>query len=220
MHFPVDLTGKEFGRLLVLHLDSIRVTPSGSKRKRWKCACECGRRVVVDGTNLSTGHTKSCGCYRVEFSTLKSTKHGFISTQEKRRFHNIWVQLRQRCENPNDAGFYKYGGRGIAVCGRWQKFENFRDDMWPTYKPNLTIERKDNNGPYSPENCIWATNLEQSNNRRSNIRICLNGKTQNLTQWARELGVNSGSVISRITRGWRAQAALTVPFRKPQCQSR
>lgn len=211
-----DLIGRRFGRLIVIAFSGYRTTKSGAPIKRWKCRCDCGIKLDVDNNNIRSGHTKSCGCFRVEFSTTKSTTHGFILSRDPimRKFHNVWVQMRQRCENSSNAGYYKYGARGIKVCNRWQLFENFRDDMWPSFVAGLSIERRNNNGNYELSNCYWATRKQQSNNRRSNIVIELYGERKTATQWAEIFNVNAQMVIQRIARGWLPEGALTEPPRK------
>lgn len=124
--------------------------------------------------------------------------------------YRTWSQMRQRCTNRNREDFKRYGGRGIKVCDRWLKFENFKDDMMPTWKKDLELDRIDNNGDYSPDNCRWATRKQQMNNYSRN-RV-YKGKT--IKQWAEELGINYPVLASRITRyGWSWDEALNTPVR-------
>lgn len=117
----------------------------------------------------------------------------------------VWYCLKRRCENPSDAGFKNYGGRGISVCKMWSdSFENFFNDMGQ--RPESTsIDRIDNDGPYSPENCRWATKLEQDNNRRTNRNITISGETMTATKWARKIGINVATFYSRMRTGWSAE---------------
>lgn len=154
MHWNVkNLTGQKFGLLTV-----IGFAGSIAHKSHWLCRCDCGNNKTVKGIYLTDGATKSCGCNR--FAGHRRT-HGKSHT----RAFNIWLGMKQRCENPKNPAYRLYGGRGIAICARWQKFENFFADMGPA--PNgLSIDRKDNDKGYDRSNCRWATPLQQSRNRR------------------------------------------------------
>lgn len=128
--------------------------------------------------------------------------------------HAAWTSMRQRCENPNHPRYPLYGARGIFVCDRWQSFDQFYADMGPC-PPKHSIERDDNDGPYSPENCRWATQREQLRNRRNNHRITFLGRTQTLTDWAEELGQKYQTLQKRIKRGWPLERVLTPGSQRP-----
>ena len=117
----------------------------------------------------------------------------------------------RRCYKQDDPAYHNYGGRGIAVCDEWVKsVESFY--VWAMnngYKDNLSIDRIDNNGDYCPDNCRWADEQTQSNNRRSNIHVTINGNTQNITQWCKQFGISSGRIFARIEHGWNPVEALT-----------
>jgi hypothetical protein len=166
----IDLTGKRFGRLAV-----IRVIPRPPKIKSWtpfwRCKCDCGRRVTVGGAGLRCGEVKSCGCLRKEILEKQqfSITHGASIDQRKGRpvdaEYLVLQQMKQRCFNPKHAAYPGYGGRGITICKRWMKYENFLEDMGR--RPSgLSIERINNDRGYSPGNCKWGTKSEQSRNQR------------------------------------------------------
>lgn len=157
MGIKKDLTDQRFGRLVVKE-------EAGVNKQRyymWKCQCDCGNFTIVNGSDLRDGHTKSCGCLAIE----KATKHGLA----KMRAYSSWQDMIRRCNNPNATGYGNYGGRGIMVCDRWLKLENFIEDMGERPK-RLTIERIDNNGNYEPGNCCWASYTDQLRNQRANTK--------------------------------------------------
>lgn len=156
----VDLTGRRFDRLKVIE----RKSPPNNRREcYWLCKCDCGNRVVVAAYSLKNGLSRSCGCLQRELIGDRMRTHGMFGTREYR----TWFSMKERCYKSNNAGYYKYGGRGIRVCRRWiESFENFYADMGPKPK-GLTLERIDSDGDYEPSNCKWATYKEQNLNRRS-----------------------------------------------------
>lgn len=123
----------------------------------------------------------------------------------------VWAMMRSRCENPTVKSYPSYGGRGIKVCERWQKFENFYADMGDRPSPQHSLERVDNDGDYSPENCIWATREVQVKNKRNTRLITANGETYHLAEWARRLGCNPAAILARIAAGMSEAEAVTKP---------
>lgn len=185
----VDISGLRYGKLVV----SRKVENIG-KKVAWLCECDCGEGTTVTSSDLRSGHTKSCGC-------LKGGKitHGMNRSPE----HSIWCQIKGRCYNKNSPAYSYYGGRGIKVCDRWRdSFEAFFHDMGDRPSGNHSIDRIDNDGDYTPENCRWATPYMQANNARSNVRITYQGETHTVTQWARKLAVSPQTIFSRIRYGW------------------
>ena len=138
-------------------------------------------------------------------------KHGQACRGRKTKEYYTWRNIKERCHNPRHPRYADYGGRGIIVCDRWRySFEAFAADMG-VCPPLHMIEREDNNGPYSPENCYWATATEQNQNRRNNHHLTYQGRTQTLTNWARELGISCPTLSSRLNRqGWSVERALST----------
>lgn len=188
-----DLDGMQFHRLFVKH----RV--SGSL---WLCTCSCGKEINTTTHQLRSGKTKSCGC----LSRERVTKHGMEGTPT----YNTWAHMLSRCRNSKHKQYSDYGGRGIEVCDRWLKFENFFADMGE--KPDgLSLDRVDNDGNYEPSNCRWASDRQQVNNRR-NSPTGRDGKS--LAELAREHGLPWRRVFERVRSGWDVERALNTPIRK------
>lgn len=178
-----DMTGQKFGRLTVIE----RGENSKQGRARWVCECECGGTALAIGSNLKNGNTTSCGCSR--------KSHGRAGTA----FYKVWANMKARCGAPADARFPEYGGRGITVCERWQDFENFQADMGEGYEPGLQLDRIDNDGPYSPDNCHWATPTQNCNNTRRTRFVSFGGTPVPLSVAARRMGIKRDK-LARIAK--------------------
>lgn len=181
--------GQVYGRLTV-----IRRNGTTSHTLHWLCRCECGKETSVGSSNLHNGTTKSCGCYRREFAASLKFSHGKAHTPE----YSVWESMIGRCHCPGKSGYCKYGARGIYVCQRWRdSFPDFLADMGPRPSIVHSIERNDNNGPYSPENCRWATSYEQRRNTRRTVLITINGVTKIVSDWAKELKMKPNTIKKR-----------------------
>ncbi len=207
----IDLIGQKFGRLEVIQ----RVDNNKWGSSRWLCNCDCGQETITLGNGLLSGNTQSCGCFQKEKTIKRMTKHGNRIRGRTTPTYVSWRTMNQRCTNPNSKRWKDYGGRGITVCNRWRKFENFLEDMGE--RPNLrySIERKKNDLGYYKKNCCWATRKQQQRNMRNNRLITYNGKTQLLIELAEEYGINYSTLYYRMYRlGWSTEKALTEPIKK------
>lgn len=200
-----DLVGTKVGRLDVLK--ALRYEGK-SGRLVVLCRCECGTEKEILAQSLRSGLTFSCGCLNRDREFRKAVNarrtHGMTGTATYR----VWRNMHTRCENPKVNGYEHYGERGISVCERWFKFENFLEDMGE--KPDgLSIDRIDVNGNYEPGNCRWATNAQQAVNRRDNRVIEYNGISQCLSEWANMIGVKPSTLHARLKAGVPIEIALT-----------
>lgn len=203
----LNLTGQKFGKLTAVAKKDVR-----GSHVYWLCECECGNTKIVRGSHLTNGHVRSCGCiprYRT---------HGGTKT----RLYNIWASMKERCLNPNVPGYKNYGGRGITICDEWRNgFEIFQ--KWALengYKDTLSLERVQNDGPYSPANCRWATRKEQANNTRKNRKWMHNGEEKTVPQLSRESGLAQGTIRSRLAKGWSVERAIApLKFESPKKKS-
>lgn len=208
----IDMAGKRVGRLHVLK----RVGLSSDRKKiLWLCRCICGTHVKVPSEKLRGPHrTRSCGCLQREAAArtgIRLTKHGHAGGGRTTVEYRAWNGLLGRCRNPLDRAYASYGGRGITVCARWEKFENFLRDMGPSPGRGYSIDRKNNDKGYYKRNCQWATRIEQARNRRSSRYVTFRGKRLTKTEWASCLGISKTTLGERLKRGWPLAVALTRP---------
>ena len=195
--------GRVFGRLTVLR-------KSEARKAHWWCQCSCGSiERQVQRSNLMSGATSSCGCIAKETSVKRNTTHGKTNTL----IYITWQGMHTRCANPRYKLFHRYGGRGIYVCKRWQLFENFYADMGDKPK-GASLDRIDNDGPYSPQNCRWASSKQQGRNRSTSRMLTYKGKTQTLVEWSEQLGVEYQTFCTRSIRGWSDERIIETPAKK------
>ena len=204
--YRIDLTGKRFGRLKVI---------SFHERKKgaayWKCICDCGNITVKQGSSLSYGCTRSCGCLSQE----NRSKVGKANKKHKcddQRLLAVWRSMMFRCESPKSNRYHIYGGRGIKVCDEWHDIDVFTD--WALangYQHGLTIDRIDVDGMYCPENCRFVSKKEQANNKRTNVFLEYNGERKTIADWSRATGIPYGTLMYRVRKHWRPEDILTIP---------
>jgi hypothetical protein len=205
-----DLTGQRFNRLIAVRYDSLRHFSKAKPQELWEFRCDCGRTTLALKGNVRSGHTTSCGCRLREVQQNGQLKHGDGRRGKQSHLYIVWCGMKQRCEEVTNKRYADWGGRGIKIL--WRSYEEFKLDMEPTYKAGLQIDRKDNEGHYCKENCKWSTVKEQALNRRSNIRLTLNGKMQSISVWAEELGIGRATLERRHHVGWTDQETLTTPI--------
>jgi len=222
--------GEKFGRLKII--DEYKA--DGSNYRTVVCVCDCGNTKKLSKYKVTSGETKSCGCLAKESAreALAKTRKDMVLSSESRsrmggsgRFkpvhgmrntsiYAVWSSMISRCKLPSCPSHKSHGGRGIKVCSRWGKFENFYLDMGDKPAPNYSIDRIDNDGDYTPENCRWATAKEQQNNKRNSVFFEFNGKSMTIAQWSDSTGIRSDTLAKRIKNGWPLDKAFTLPVRK------
>lgn len=206
-----NLAGNKYGRLTVIEQTDDYVYPNGKRRAQWLCMCECGNIIKVEQSNLKRGNSNSCGCYNDELRILRSTTHG----DRRTRLYGIWTNIKSRCYNPNSTSYSNYGARGILMCDEWKdsyyNFKSWANESGYIDSNDVTIERVDVNGGYSPENCIWASPKEQANNRRNTVFFTHNNETHSLSEWADITGIKYHTLFARIYKlNWDFEKAINT----------
>jgi hypothetical protein len=216
--YRIDLTGRRYGRLLVLgfsHTTELR-------QAKWRCACDCGSEAIVTGNSLKNGKTQSCGCLRAELQSTRSTRHGMSASAEYR----IYKGMVNRCYNPKVRAFPYYGGRGISVCDRWRfgedgkdGFECFLADVGTRPSRGHSLDRSDNDLGYQPSNVAWATSTTQANNSRRNRLVNVADVILTLAEAVRRFShVTYSTVGRRLRAGWGTEAAILAPDRETESE--
>lgn len=201
-----DLTGMRFGRLTVLEFCERR-----GRFPYWICKCDCGKTVIKSGYSMMQGNTKSCGCLAKEHTEeLHRKKKLYKHSGEK--ILSIWRTMIGRCENPNNSSYKRYGARGIYVCAEWKDPDVFAEWAYLNgYQDGYSIERIDNDGPYAPYNCRFATKKEQANNRRTNVVVEYCGTRKTIAEWSEKSAVSASTLYYRYHSGWDFGKALVTP---------
>jgi hypothetical protein len=197
----IDLTGRKIGMWTVL-----RRAEDKSKQPAYICRCDCGEKRHVIGASLKTGDSQNCGCVRRANLGDRARKHGMIN----HRLYRTWLAMHDRCRRPKHTAYPRYGARGIYVCDRWSEFPVFLADMGPTWQEGLSLDRIDNDGPYSPENCRWATPQVQMQNRGQRLYEAF-GERLSLKDWSDRFGIPVGVIRHRRFHGWTLEDAVTRP---------
>jgi len=176
-------------------------------KRYFKMKCDCGSVLEVSMHSLRDGSSKSCGCLQRDTATKlvdgkRSSDHPLYKT---------WIGMRERCFSEKCKDYPHYGGRGISICSRWTKsFQHFAEDMG-SRPDGYSLDRIDNDGDYSPENCRWASRVSQQRNRWDNRYLTAFGKTLLLIEWAEKYGISDGTIYSRLSLGWSAEDAVSLP---------
>lgn len=200
-----DHTGLKFGRLTAVE----RIARLGEKT-RYRCTCSCGQIVTIKSNSLVSGNTRSCGCLNEESLRNSGVKHGMRKSPEYSAFQHMW----KRTTNVNDKDYEQYRER--TPPDSWKDFRVFFAEVGLRPSPKHSLDRIDNKKSYGPGNVRWATTFEQANNTSKNVALTFNGKTQNVSQWARELGIHVDALYGRLRRGWSAEKTLSLPAQQPR----
>ncbi len=201
-----DLSGAIFSRLTCLF--PVGFSTGKTRVPLFLCRCECGRLTKCRSPNLKGNISRSCGCLRLERVLASVVTHG----RYKDPVYKRWTGMVQRCTNPSNSAFHKYGARRITVCERWLSFDAFIEDMGEP-PPGMSLERNDNDGPYAPWNCRWATPKEQAFNTRKfygALKLSRGDETKSVREWSEELGVKMGTLYWRLERGWSHERVLST----------
>lgn len=220
----IERTGHRYGRLVVLG--------KSPAPRMWRCRCDCGVGVLVSGSNLANGATRSCGCLASEWARQMGANPAFVADRAKKAIkhgckcrgntsdeYKTWLAMKSRCYRPSDKSYSNWGGRGISVCARWKNdFEAFFRDMGQKPTPAHTLDRLDPNGNYEPSNCRWATLYEQgSENRRGMVPVVVGGlEFRSLAAACRHFGVGQSTLHERLKAGIPIDRAFDAQRLKPR----
>lgn len=214
----INLIGQRFGRLVVIS----EARNKQNKRFCWECECDCGNITFAYTHSLLSGRVKSCGCYKKKVNT----KHGGC-TGEEERLYGVWRSVRQRCCDPHSHSYKNYGARGITICKEWKEDYNaFRswalangyDDH--AKRCTLQLDRINNSGNYTPDNCRFTTPTINSRNRRNTVKATINGETRPIIEWCELMGKDYNLVRGRLFYGWSIEDALFKPKQYPNRRTR
>lgn len=202
-----DITGLRVG-----YLSATKRIGSDGRRSVWMISCDCGQTRVMKIQNymklVREGRPASCGCKKKELQSAAHQKHGM----SRHPVFAVWRSMLDRCRLPSHQAWNNYGGRGIIVCQRWQEsFENFWVDMGPTYQRGLCLDRIDNNGPYAPENCRWATYRQQARNTRKTRMVDSPLGRMLVCELSELTGIGQTTLLYRISRGVTGEALISKP---------
>jgi hypothetical protein len=199
-----SLVGRRFGKLKVV---SYAGRVKNGRNTTWNCQCDCGKKAVAVGSSLKAAKVISCGCFR--FSGKIALRHGHSANGLRSPEYRTWQGILRRCTNPNEINYHRYGGRGIAICKRWENsFEAFLADVGKKPSSKHSIGRIDNDGDYKPGNVRWETAAQQNANTSRTRNFTIGKRTQNLASWVRESGLHPNTVRRRLNRGLSIEEAL------------
>lgn len=204
-----DISGQRFGRLTA-------IAPTGKKAGSviiWRCVCDCGGDCEANGSSMRRGHKNSCGCLAREVNILAGKRAGtarITHGMSRTPICSTYRTMKDRCYNPRNHKYHRYGARGIVMCESWRDDpQTFFD--WASahgYSKGLTIDRIDNDGPYSPENCRWATAAVQNMNKNTTAYLTVGGVRKTVQDWAQERGLTAQCIATRKYRGWSDEQCL------------
>ena len=219
---PVDYTGHKWYQLKALRFTHFKLYPrrtrgpdSVNKVPYWDFECDCGKITNASIASVRRGDQKSCGCRRLEMIKNLTLRHGDATSKSKHnRIYRIWAQMKRRCQLKSVKSYFRYGGRGIEVCTEWSDdYVTFK--QWSLnngYDDRLTLDRIDNDGNYTPDNCRWVDRTTQANNRRSNKIVEYKGKTYTIAELSKETNTCQGRLSHRIAIGYTTEEAVEMPL--------
>ncbi len=206
-----EMVGKQFHRLTVIKF----AFRKKHNQPYFFCLCQCGNVKAISSYSLRRGLTRSCGCLHREELARRNTIHGQSKRKHRSSEYVCWKGMKERCYNPNREDFVYYGARNITVDPKWlNDFEQFYNDMGPKPGPKYSIERIDNDGPYTRSNCVWGTPKQQANNNRHNHKLFFNGRSKTIAQLAEATGLGAANISNRLGMGWSEEKTLTTPIKQ------